>query len=1025
MNKIVKTVLCFVAILVFPLTLLGSDGWVAQKPPILVAQGMVNVVDDDTLVEESEGEEYEGEQEDYYTYYMPDVAPEKLTLAQGDVWQLDVRARYVQGNDAGETRALSEDDLDARFQVSDKNVAKVSAKGLITALAPGQTTISVAVFLRANKTADEINETQVSMGKTDVLLRVVPAARVDDDDATPMPRQVMVNAKTGGAVRSVTGETVLIAEEAFAKDQAVGIVRIDLEEVEDRTGIKAPGENRGHREIAAGGQIEGDLLRAVGAFTLQIPEAAQIPLQLAIPLQGGFRTEARDPKAPDDGIAHAGDMVYFFRRGTILNAKGVEQETWWLLAEGVIGEDGIARTSGISQAGIMKSGEYVVSRMVMGNQRVKITGYGNQVIHDDWAGMALSFTRYDLTFPALRAETRISGFFYDILDTPPEAFPVLLPPLPESGMQEVALPQPKYLRLDQSKIPNLEIDARTLVFNRKDGRFEFRLRAFDPDALPKGFRLVLELWDASRNSGGKVLASRTVSAVQGKGLLTINQPPTVAVGNTGIRVRQVYATISVDEIGQRNENQDRPALERKSAAITPFPLQNGIVGAQLTRTEASFYWMNAGNRVDLGSLSFDKTGGRIPGKLTGDKVDAVVISDDFRAFIAGEGQVWAVDLLAMRVHDVFPVGEEARNIMSLAINGDYLYIAEGGYEGKGVHRLWFMVLNPSSSRYGKVIPIETPNRDLARIAPHGYSSMVLNPTGATMILAPLPALSEDKSVSKQPGKVIVLDLYHGLDRVNGQLKEAIVAELSGDGGGFDPRHVRLTHMENGIGASNIDFLVTNAQDTRYGLATLKIDYDDKRRVARARFKSMEPSLLEQLGIQRIRDAIGVIKMTGNRSKYAIVSGDSLDSAGTGTGGRLAVIKDPFEEHPVFLGTTAPQEGMRYDNLSLAGTALLVHGMNLRTRVGHTLAVDLNTLLETAEALEGSSNPPGNAIPLEFVTVQTARAAGEPVSSALTQMAGPILLFAKCGNESPCVRTSPARAPLQASDDWIKPGGIQE
>jgi hypothetical protein len=1006
-----KTALCLVLILVFPPALLGNDVWMTQKPPILVAQGMANVVDDGTQVEESEdGEEVyeEGEYESYYTDYMPDVAPGKLTLAQGDVWQLDVRARSIQGNDAGETRALSENDLDARFQVSDENVAKVSAEGLITALAPGQATISVAVFPRANKNADAINEAQASMGKTDVLLRVVPVAWVDDDDATTTPRQVMVNAKTGGVVRSATGETVLIAEEAFAKDQAVGIARIALEKVKDRTGIKAPGENRGRREIAAGGQIEGDLLRAVGAFTLQMPETAQVPLQLAIPLQGVFRAEARDPKAQDDGIAHAGDTVYFFRRGTLLNAKGVEQDTWWLLAEGVIGEDGIARTSGISHAGIMKPGEYVVSRMVAGNQRVRIIGYGNQVIHDDWAGMALSFTRHDLTFPALRAETRVSGFFYDILDTP-EAFPVLLPPLPESGMQEVALPPPRYRRLDQIKIPNLEIDARTLVFNRKDRRFEFRLRAFDPDALPKGFRLVLELWDAKPevdpvtgqqylvwNSGGKVLASRTVSAAQGRGLLTIDQP-LVAAGNTGVRIRQVYVTIRVDEIGQRNGNQVRPALERKSAVITPFPLQNGIVGAQLTRTGASFYWMNAGDWVDLGSLSFGKTGGRMPKTLTGDKVDAVVISDDFRAFIAGEGQVWAVDLLAMRVYDVFPVGEEARNITSLALSGDYLCIAEGGREGKGVHRLWFISLNLSSSRYGKAIPIETPNRDLARIAPHGYASMTL--TGTTMILAPLPALSEDKSISKRPGKVIVLDLYR-------QLKDVIVAELSGDGREFDPRHVRPTYLENGIGASHIEFLVTNALDTRYGLATLEIDYDSQG-VAKASFKSMEPRLMEQLGIQRIRDAIGVMRMTKNRSKYAIVSGDSLGSAGTETGGRLAVIKDPFGEHPIFLGATAPQEGMRYDDLSLVGKALLVRGTNLRTRVGQTLAVDLATLIETAEALEASSNPPGT-IPLEFRTVQTARAAGEPVSTALSKWQGYL-----------------RSAPLQVSDDWIKAGDIQE
>jgi hypothetical protein len=173
-----------------------------------------------------------------------------------------------------------------RFESSDETLATVSASGLVTALKPGQVTVSVIRF----------DADLQAIGQDDITLTVSPAQLTDSDDATPAPRSVVIDAVHGGAVSSATGETVLIGPGALPADTPVAIRRIELANVEAETGLAIPLPQA---------------LQAVGAFRLELGGARSLAsLQLALPLQ-------------DNPAFEPGEEVIFLRKGRMLTERNI------------------------------------------------------------------------------------------------------------------------------------------------------------------------------------------------------------------------------------------------------------------------------------------------------------------------------------------------------------------------------------------------------------------------------------------------------------------------------------------------------------------------------------------------------------------------------------------------------------------------------------------------------------------------------------------------------------------------------
>ena len=61
----------------------------------------------------------------------------------------------------------------------------------------------------------------------------------------------------------------------------------------------------------------------------------------------------------------------FWKKGVILDEMGVEHDTWWLLDNGFVGEDGVARTASPPYAGMLSGGQFVMTKTKYDSKRVK------------------------------------------------------------------------------------------------------------------------------------------------------------------------------------------------------------------------------------------------------------------------------------------------------------------------------------------------------------------------------------------------------------------------------------------------------------------------------------------------------------------------------------------------------------------------------------------------------------------------------------------------------------------------------
>jgi hypothetical protein len=211
-----------------------------------------------------------------------------------------------------------------RYVSSDDSMATVDTNGVITAIRSGNVTI---IVLRLESQTDiEGTITAQAIGQSDITLTVT-AAQVETTDSTTHAVQGVEVAKNQGAVISApTGETVMIGAGTLPQDTQVAIQRIDLTQLATVTGMAAPTSTA---------------LTAIGAFNLDMANTVSTSrVQLAVSLQGS---------------ANAGDQVIFLRRGTVMTPNGA-QDTWWLVDNGYVGADGIARTASPPYAGLDRSG---------------------------------------------------------------------------------------------------------------------------------------------------------------------------------------------------------------------------------------------------------------------------------------------------------------------------------------------------------------------------------------------------------------------------------------------------------------------------------------------------------------------------------------------------------------------------------------------------------------------------------------------------------------------------------------------
>ncbi len=188
----------------------------------------------------------------------------------------------------------------ARYYVSNPAIATVSADGLITALSPGSTTVTV------------IN------GPAESTIPVLVQA--------PQTGTVMVGAG-GGVVEGTDGSIVAVPPGDVTSSQAAISItpatQADLPE-----GLP-------------------DGMNFAGAFNLDLGAAGLgVPVQLAIPVSADIPV---------------GSTVYFYRAGQFINANLTTSPIWWQVESGTVDANHVAHTHSPPALGVANSGLYLMS----------------------------------------------------------------------------------------------------------------------------------------------------------------------------------------------------------------------------------------------------------------------------------------------------------------------------------------------------------------------------------------------------------------------------------------------------------------------------------------------------------------------------------------------------------------------------------------------------------------------------------------------------------------------------------------
>ncbi|WP_162084669.1 tandem-95 repeat protein [Sulfuriferula nivalis] len=876
------------------------------------------------------------------TAFNPDLYPTALTLVPGGTRQIkDV-------NSIGVANAINLDfPVGTQYVSSDNSIATVDSNGLITGLKAGKVIISV-IHLTTDTTGQNIGQSNITLN--------VQAAQLVDNSGTSAPASIVVSAANGGAVADATGETVLIGAGALAQDTPVSINQVDVNNLQTATGMAAPAAS---------------ILQTVGAFHLDMgATGTQIPVQLAVPMQGS-------------SALAAGTEVYFFRKGTVLQPDGSTQNTWWLVDNGYVGADGVARTASLPMPGVSVSGDYAVCATLPGvisNPYLSIAGdigaatgaimssVGLGVSFGINAGMAtLDIVGIMLSSSSINVSAYHFGVPQFSTITIPPGVPYtlnlgdILPPVAAPNGGSVSSPNITTASVDSSGNLNFTLD------NASPGQYvgTLALRAIYSDGtyyqLPNTF------------------AGAAAS-------ISVAPPAGIAVGSVSWQVVRLISTSQYTGDGSLT---DSPPMEFAGNTVNFTPAL--YIAATLTRTGINFTNEN-GAIIGQANLAKDATllnqlgTNNLDGTyLTGEKVQPVVISDDrTRCYVGGKGVIYEIDTITDQLIATITV-PAGKNISSLATYGNLLFIGEGQSWGSGASsdRLLAMDIGVGSSTEYKIVTLQNSG---VESSPRGVSGMAISADGSTLVVAtPIGENAYGRSESgAAKGNVLVFDL-NTFDFATGKIAAPVIAALPGDGiSGKSPQTVTAT--------SNPDqFLISDIQDYGRGLATLVITRDGNGTITGAAMNAIHMSQpgdaikIDRLDIQRAQSAVLV---TVGGIQYAIVADDnnpwndpyftamfevpyflyppygppiayggSVSAKHVAVGGKLGIIQDPFGT-PVYLGATLPLAGYGIDNLSVSpDNNVLIGQLNggysqpyqSQANPNQSVAWNVNTLIQAAVA----------------------------------------------------------------------------
>ncbi|MBK7952690.1 MAG: hypothetical protein IPK02_01260 [Candidatus Accumulibacter sp.] len=386
-----------------------------------------------------------------------------------------------------------------------------------------------------------------------------------------------------------------------------------------------------------------------------------------------------------------------------------------------------------------------------------------------------------------------------------------------------------------------------------------------------------------------------------------------------------------------------------------------------------------------------------PASAGSSHTDQIAFSLDNRLmFVAGaHGDIQVLDTATLQLARSFQVG--TANISSLAVSGQWLYVAEGSpYDASGGYRLLRVNIDEAATgdgddggvgratgaagnnRFLTVQQIDLPAEVSGQNAPYGYLDLAMT-LGVHSYLA-VTASQQSTGVASgraaaAGGKVFLLDLDAAKEtggRLNAAAAGAFLPVSFPDRQGKAPQFIASA----GIQDQTLRYVLSDALDQNAGFATLSVGLTADGHFQGTPIFRQVPMLgalpgtsridgQYQLNIQRAQSPAVVTAQNG--SEYALVADyffDFLDPlyanddprrGARQMGGKIGIIKDPFGARPEYLGATSPIIDANFSRLLVSGDGKVLWAdirywptLDESPPASGLLMWDLGKLIEAAE-----------------------------------------------------------------------------
>jgi hypothetical protein len=680
-----------------------------------------------------------------------------------------------------------------------------------------------------------------------------------------------------------------------------------------------------------------------------------------------------------------------FRRAAVIHPDGTTREIWWLVDNGVIGADGVARTASPPYPGVYSGGDYwirVHSKSVdaqTGAREVMAV-----VARVNWQAVVEFTVGIGMFVPSLMAGNTGAGLAYlatllenanfidlSVLEwtTTAQYWRTVLVENGAGVPIRVDLQPAAPRRVSDPVIHSIQRvspNQFTLTgqnFNVPSGQTRLKawIRPIGGAALSSEQRgntqpirgLIWTSFDVNVESDGSVKLQVPDDFAVGLHEVWLERTPSTLLPITAPRASEVFASNRV-QFAQAQLAHDRDLEVWLDRSRLTFGKRNDDGGLEILPGEA----------ITLPGGAEALTG------LVGSKNRPLAYGPDGRVlFIAGYGKLFMVDVLSRKlVHTLDVPAASGRNFTSLALAGDWLYMAEGGSNeqlGPNPARLLRVNVNFKSPHFLSAIEaIDLP--DSVQIGTNGILDMVVSGGRYLALTTPLSKGRTGLDTSGARGNVYVIDLLgNGSDPDPNRHLNVI-----------DGTNVATVHFEPAAGPQSPgrypmyvttgpmtgQFLISTPGSYNQGLATAQVverepGTDEQLVVVSRSMPRLAPSGIASAWpgdfLQNIQKASGVAVTADGM--WAFVADYNQPWAEPGfdfgwyalkqAGGKIGVIYDPFGS-PRFMGATVPIENFMLDGLALSydGRRLLATGIDLEWGSPHAGTVfdfEVSELIEAA------------------------------------------------------------------------------